>query len=182
MEPPAPAVHDPLSVIDRSTVPARLLPVLDRALASAARFRILVSGRAPGPVRDRLVALSPRVDAGVLAVYDTARRAADLDAVAATLDAERVTAAYKAVRQRPSADPDLVESHRQRFASVQRVLNARDDIDASLEVVEVRLEATVARVAEVLVVSADGLDDVERDLAEVSDELGALRDGLAEVL
>ncbi|WCO66438.1 hypothetical protein PO878_18225 [Iamia majanohamensis] len=177
---PPPAPPDPLSAVDRGAVPARLLPVVDRALSCAHRYRALVADRPPGPVRDRMAALGHHVDAGVLAVHETARRAARLDAVAGTLDVERATAAYKDARRR-DADPDLVEVHRQRFESVQRVLNARDDVDGRLEVLEARLEAAVARAAELSVGPGTDLGAVEADVGAVADELAALQAGLDEL-
>lgn len=176
--PPAPA--DPLAALDRAVVPHRLLGVVDRAVADAGRFRSLVAARPAGPVRDRLVAMSARVDAGAVAVHATAMRAAQLDAVATTLDPEAVIAAYKDVRRR-DADPELVELHRSRFESVQRVLNARDAIDGQLELLEARLSASVARAAELALAPSGDLDPVETDLGALTDELSALQAGLAEV-
>lgn len=75
--PPPPG--DPLAAIDRSQVPPHLQPVVDRAVQAAHRYRGLVAARPPGPVRDRLHALGPRVDAGVLAVIDAAARAGHVD-------------------------------------------------------------------------------------------------------
>lgn len=176
--PRAPA--DPLAVVDRSAVPVRLVTVVDGAVACAHRYRSLVGVRPDGPVRERIAGIGVRVDAGVLAVYETALRARRLDEVAVTLDPVAVTAAYKDARRR-DASPELVETHRARFESVQRILNARDEIDGRLELLEARLEATVARVAELALEPAADLDAVETDLTDVTDELTALRAGLDEL-
>lgn len=179
--PPEPAAPtDPLARVDRAAVPPRLMAVVDQALACAHRYRALTAARPPGPVRDRVEAMGASVDAGALAVYDTALRAAHLDQVAATLDPDAVTAAYKEARRR-DADAALVETHRARFESVQRILNARDEIDGPLELLEARLEATVARVAELALEPAADLDAVAVDLADVTDGLTALRSGLDEL-
>lgn len=173
----AAAPVDPVAVVDRSAVPSRLLRSVDAALGSAMRFRSLAAGRAEGPVRDRLVLTSSRVDAGALAVYATARQAAQLDAVASSLDPEAAIAAYKEARRR-DASPELIEVHRARFESVQRILNSRDELDGRLELLVARLDATVARAAEVALMSTPDLGAVDTDLADVTDELTALRAGL----
>lgn len=172
-----PTPVDPLAGVDRGVVPPRLLPTVDVALACAGRYRTLVATRPEGPVRDRIASIGARVDQGVVAVYDAARQAAHLDALAATLDAEAATAAYKDARRR-GAPPELVETHRARFESVQRILNTRDELDGRLELLVARLEAAVARVAELTVVATADAEGAEHDLADVTDELTALRAGL----
>lgn len=178
-DPPAPP-PDPLGVVDRRGVPPRLLPVVDRAVACAHHYRRLVAERPAGPVQDRMAALGGVVEAGVLAVYEVTQRAARLDATAATLDVEGATAALKDARRR-GADPELVAVHRERFESVQRVLNARDEVDGRLEVLEARLEAAVARAAELATSTADGSAAAEVDLRGLNDELTALKAGLDEL-
>lgn len=180
---PTPTVADPLHAIDRAAVPRRLLPVVDRAVECAQRFRGLAWARPPGPIQDRMFAIAHRVDAVAVAVYATALRAAQLDGVAATLDPDGVTARYKEVRRRDDADPDLLASHRARFESVQRILNARDAIDDELEVLEARLEAAVARGAELLVIDPTGVDQsrTEADLTAIDDELSTMTAALDEL-
>jgi hypothetical protein len=68
--------------------------------------------------------------------------------------------------------------HRARFESVQRILNARDELDGRLELLQVRLEAVVARAAELALSLTGGVDAVEADLQDVTDELAGLRAGL----
>lgn len=177
-EPAPPSVADPLAALDRAAVPPRLLATVDAAVASAHRYRSLVAGRPEGPVRDRVAALAPRVDAGAVAVYEAALHARHLDDVAATLDPDAVTAAYKEVRRRADADPALVEAARARFESVQRILNARDELGGRLELLQARLGAAVARAAELALLPEGGADAVEADLRGVTDELTALRQGL----
>lgn len=174
---PDPAPVDPLAGLDRSLVPPRLLPAVDAAIAAAHRYRHLVAQRPEGPVRARMIELGTQVEAGVAAVHATAVHAAQLDAVAATLDVEAATAEYKAAR-RDGAPPELVEARKARFESIQRVLNARDDIDERLALIEARLEAAVARAAELALSGAAALDAAEADLASVTDELAGLRAAL----
>jgi hypothetical protein len=179
-EQPATAA-DPLDAIDRAAVPRHLLSVVDRAVASAHQMRNLAWSRAEGPVQARLFGVARRVDAVVVSVYETALRAAHLDSVAATLDPEGVTARYKEVKRRPDADPELVASLRARFESVQRILNARDSIDGDLQLLEARLEAAVARGAELLLDPTGEVDTHDAELTAVDDELTSLRAALDEV-
>lgn len=180
---PTPVVVDPLQAIDRRAVPPRLLRVVDRGVACALRFRELAWSRPPGPIQDRMFAVAHRVDAVAVAVHRTALRAAQLDGAAATLDAERVTARYKELRRRGDADPELLASHKARFQSVQRILNARDAIDGELEVLEARLEAAVARGTELLLVDPRGVDQAttDADLTAIDDELATMTAALDEL-
>jgi hypothetical protein len=70
-----------------------------------------------------------------------------------------------------------VEALRARFASVQRILNAVDDAEQHLRLLDARLGAAVARGAEVAL-TARGEDDLGHELDAVVTELGALRDSL----
>ena len=87
-----------------------------------------------GPSRDRL-ALQTQVDSAVLAAWDTARRAGDIERTLATLDPDRVTAEYKQAR-RTSGDDELEAALAQRFAPVQRLLNTLDDTDERLRLLD----------------------------------------------
>jgi hypothetical protein len=147
------------------------------ALAARRRYRELVSGLRPGPVRDRLEALGTRVDAGVTAIWETVHRAGELERVLATLDPDRVTAEFKQAR-RSGASPEILEAHEARFRSVQRLLNSLDEVAERLRLIDVRLGGAVARAAEVALASGAGAEQLDADLAAVVDDLGALRAGL----
>lgn len=175
-KPKAPA--DPLGQVDPATLPPRWSAVVGDALGARRRWHDLVAGIRPGPVRDRLTELSDRVDAGVLAVWDTVVRAVEAGRIAEALDADRVTQEYKQAKRDPSADPALVEALSARFASVQRVLNTIDDTEARLRLVEARLGAAVARAAEVALAAGNGTDALGAELDAVVTELGSLRDSL----
>ena len=171
---------DPLAHIDPAAAPRRFAGAVSEALAARRRFVELLDGLRPGPVRDRLAALAPRIDAGVTAVWDAAQRAGEMERVLATLDPERVTDEYKQAR-RSGADPTVVAAHEARFSSVQRLLNTIDDIDDRVRLLDVRLDGAVARAAEVALASGAGADELDAELADVVDELGALRSALDEV-
>jgi hypothetical protein len=152
------------------------------ALEARRRYRELLDGLRPGPVRDRLEQTRERLDAGVLAVWDTAVRATDIERTLATLDPERVTAQYKRAK-RAGDEPDVEAALGQRFVSVQRLLNTLDDTDDRLRLLDARLGAAVAHAAEVAldVAGASAADALDAELAGVVDDLAALRSALDEL-
>lgn len=174
------APADPLAAVDPAAAPARFAVVVGDAIAARRRFAEVIGGLRPGPVQERLAVLGAQVDAGVLAVWDTVQRAGEIERVSSGLDAERATEDYKRAKRDPNADPALVDALRERFGSVQRLLNAVDDVDDRLRLLDARLGAAVARAAEVALVASDAsaADAVGTELAGVVDELGALRDSL----
>lgn len=144
------------------------------------RYQELLDGLRPGPVRDRLNGLLPSLEAGVSAIWDTVQRAAELERILLTLDPDRVTYEYKQAK-RSDVDDHVLAALQERFASVQRLLNALDGINERLGLLEARLGGLVARAAEVALASGHGADELDKDLAAVVVDLGALRDGLHEV-
>jgi hypothetical protein len=171
---------DPLAHVDPAAAPPRFAAVVADACDSRRRYRELAASLRPGPVRDQLVAVGERIDAGVAAVWDTVQRAGQLDRTLATLDPDRVTAEYKRAR-RAGADPALVSALAQRFASVQRLLNTLEDTDERLRLLDVRLDAAVARAAEVALGGGAGAADVGADLDSLLQELASLRSALDEL-
>jgi hypothetical protein len=168
---------DRLAHVDPALLPPRWVEPVAEALEARAGWAEVVTGLQPGPVRDRLAELAERLDDGVLAVWDTVVRAVEAERVASGLDVEEVTEEYKRAKRDPHTDPALVEALRARFTAVQRILNAVDDAEAHLRLLDARLGAAVARGAEVAL-TARGDDDLGRELDAVVTELGALRDSL----
>ena len=152
------------------------------ALGARRRYAEVLAGVRAGPVRDQLVASGARLDAGVVAVWEIAQRATQIERTLAALDPERVADEYKAAR-RSAADPQLEAALAQRFASVQRLLNALDDTDDRLRLLDARLGAAVAGAAEVaLGVSGEaGIDVLGAELDGAVGELAALRSALDEL-
>ena len=173
---PAP---DPLGHVDPAAVSPRFAGYVADALGARRRFAGLLAGVREGPVRDRLVEAGARLDAGVLAVWETARRAGEIEHTLDALDPERVAGDYKAAR-RTEGDDELEAVLAQRFASVQRLLNALDDTDERLRLLDARLGATVAGAAEVALGTA-GADALDTDLDGVVGELESLRAALHEL-
>jgi hypothetical protein len=173
---------DPFARVDPRAASPRFASAVAEALESGRRYRELLDGLRAGPVRDRLERTRERFDAGVLAVWDTAMRATDIERTLATLDPERVTAEYKRAK-RSGDEPDVEAALGQRFLSVQRLLNTLDDTDDRLRLLDARLGAAVAQAAEVALDVAGGsaADALDAELAGVVDDLAALRSALDEL-
>jgi hypothetical protein len=170
---------DPLAHVDPGAVSARFAGAVADALDARRRFAGLLAGVREGPVRDRLAAAGERLDAGVLAVWDTARRATDVERTLATLDPARVADDYKRAK-RVEGDDELEAVLAQRFASVQRLLNALDDTEDRLRLLDARLGAAVAGAAEVALGTAGG-DALGAEMDGVVAELESLRAALHEL-
>jgi hypothetical protein len=170
---------DPLAHVDPGAVSARFAGAVADALDARRRFAGLLAGVREGPVRDRLAAAGERLDAGVLAVWDTARRATDVEHTLATLDPDRVADDYKRAK-RVEGDDELEAVLAQRFASVQRLLNALDDTEDRLRLLDARLGAAVAGAAEVALGTAGG-DALGAEMDGVVAELESLRAALHEL-
>jgi len=172
------APPDALDAVDPGLVPPAYRGPVTDALAARRQFAELAASVRSGPLQERLQELSPRVDAGVLAVWGTARHAVELERVLATLDPERVTDDLKRARRDGTA-PDVVEPLAARFASVQRLLNALDEVRGQLPVLEARLGTAVARTAELTLTSSVAsaraeLDAMAGELDALTTELSAL--------
>lgn len=78
--------EDPLAEVSPSSVSPRFRGAVAAALDARRRYADLVAGMRDGPSRGRLTALHAQVDSAVLAAWDTARRAGDIERTLATLD------------------------------------------------------------------------------------------------
>jgi hypothetical protein len=173
---------DPLAQVDPAATSARFSAVVAEALDARRRYGELLAGLRPGPVRDQLAGTAKRLDAGVLAVWDTACRATEIERTLSALDPERVTGEYKRAR-RAGGDTELESALGQRFASVQRLLNTLDDTDDRLRLLDARMGAVVAQAAEIALGAGGsaGVSALDAELDGVVDELGALRAALGEL-
>lgn len=173
------APTSPLAHVVPDQLPPRWAAVVVDALGARRRWDDILAGVRPGPVRERLSELTAQVDEGVLAVWETAVRAVEAGRIVDALDAETVTRDYKRAKADPASDPALVEALSARFTSVQRVLNAIDDAEQQLRLLDARLGAAVAHAAELaLSSSGEGSDSLDAELAGVVIELGAIRQSL----
>lgn len=171
-----------------ATLPVRWAPPVQQALEARERYRQLVGTLRPGPLRDRVAVLGARVDAGVLATWETACRATELESVLAAIDVADATADHKAAKREldqartaGAVPPGLEEraaALAERHASANRLQNVLDDCGIQLGIVEARLEAAVARIAELALRPEASSEALSADLDQVVDELGALRRAL----
>lgn len=143
------AAPDPVAAeVDPAAVPvAYRAPVTD-ALNARVQFRALVDAGADGPMRSRLEEMSARIDAGVMAVWQTVRQAVRLEGVVAALDPDRVAGAMKQAKRDEASgvlDPGASDAVAARFASTQRLLNDLDDLRERLPLLEARLGTAMAR-------------------------------------
>jgi hypothetical protein len=166
--PPPPP--DPLAAVDPQALPPAYRAPVVEARRTRTQFVELVARLDDGPLRTRLDELGRRVDAGVLAIWRTASQAAAIESVAATLDPERVTAELKQAR-RSGADQAVIDALQARFASTQRLLNARDELGDKLPVLQARLGTAVARAAELTILSPAVVDG---ELVRLEGEVDAL--------
>lgn len=177
------APADPLAAVDVSTLPASLRAPVANARRARDQFAALAASMPDGPLKERVVAMTPKVDAGVEAVWRTAANAAALEAQVGLLDPEKATADLKKAR-RDGAAGDVVEAMAQRFASMQRMLNAVDEMRERMPALEARLEAAVARTAELALTAPSAVSEIgvlEGELDSVRTELDALGQAVSEL-
>jgi hypothetical protein len=160
-------------------------------LAARERLERLVTTVPPGPVRDRLAALVPQLDAGISALAGAATHAAALTAALPADLVDRHAAELKAARralaaaQEAGRAPTDLEAEvallASRHAAAQRVRNHLEDLPDRARLLVLRIEAAVAHAAAVALTDNPVLEDVEAGIREVTEELAALRAGLDEL-
>lgn len=176
-------------LVDPLAVPEVHRPAVEDSLRARAQFHSLLATTVPGPMQDRLHELAPKIDAGVLAVWEAVQQAMRLEQVLVTLDPDRVTDDLKRAKraeQAGQADGGTVEALSARFASTQRLLNSHDELRQRIPVLEARLGTAVARAAELTLTSATApatgdLDQLGGELDQLVLELEALQAGAASV-
>jgi hypothetical protein len=175
---------------DKETHPAPAFDTLaprwrrpvDQAIRARDRFAVIARGTAEGPTRERLETLAARLDAGVEAATEIARRA---DATERTVDAldpgevgDRLKSARRRVAQSSEADPSRsrlqadVDALAEQFASLNRLQNRLDEASDQLDALELRMETAVARAAELALAPGEFVDP---GIGTVVDELTALQ-------
>ena len=185
-----PRPQDPLAQLDLTALEPRWRAAVEEALASRVRFRSLVEQSPGGPLRDRLEELAGRVDVGVHAAVDTAFRAQTAAQTLRGMDLEHVTSQLKDARRRlvrateagagtaaVQAEVDLLlEQH----SALNDLANGVDEAGERLRMLDLRLDASVARAAQ-MVLRPDALQQlglVDQELRALVEELGALQSGL----
>ncbi len=195
---------DPLAAVRPETAPPHLRSLVEDALAARRRWTATADRFASGPLQARVRELGSQVDAGVLAVWEAVVRLGELQEVTASIDAgedlnmfdpnivkgellpqqgmaidaDRITADYKAAMRDPSADPGLVAALEAKHRSAHRLLNAVEDAAHQLRLLDVRLDAAVLAATELLLT---GRDEPTTELASVVEELGLLQRSLVQL-
>ena len=167
---------DPLVAVDPRLLDEPWRRSVEEALAARARFAEMLRTMPKGPLRERVAEIGQRVDAGVLASWETAQRGSQGAKMLTTLDPEGVTARLKeAKRRNPDGGPE-VEALAAQHDAVNRLWDGVDDAGERLRLLDVRLGAAVARVAALAIAArAPGdLDPADAELRAVVDELSAL--------
>ena len=149
--------------------------MVEEAVGARSRFRALAEGAAAGPMADRLAVLAASIDQGVLATYRTASRAQAAEDALIEMNPEAVNDQLKAARRR-GADPE-VELLAAQHSSVNRLMNSVDDAEKQLRMLDLRLDAAVARAAELVLRPSDNAL-VEREIDALVTELDALRQAM----
>ena len=154
------------------------------ALQAQARFREAVSETRRGPLRDRMLEISDKIDTGVAEAWRVARQGQSLVAARKRIDTVEAQQELAAVQGRNDpASEKTAESLRAQLASADRMAATIEDARARLRLTNARLDEAVARAAELSVAAHDvsqlqGLGD---DVDALVTDLEALRLGLEEV-
>jgi hypothetical protein len=167
----------PVDPVQLDTLEPRWRSAVEETLASRARLHDLVAQAGTGPLRDRLASLTERLDAGVVAAWQTASRAQATSRTVTSMDLDRVTAQLKDARRRGAgAEAELLaEQH----AALNQLSNAVDDAAERLRLLDLRLDTAVARAAQLVLRpdAVEALAAVDQELGAVVEEIDALRAG-----
>ena len=152
------------------------------ALEAQRRYQDVVNSARPGPLRDRLMDIGRRLEDGVDACWQTARRGQQLVEARGHLDVSQAAAQLQDVERRtgPAAER-TAQALRAQLASAQRLDATINDAYTRLQVLDARLDETVARAVE-LSVSADdsAIADFGADVEGIVTDMEALRLALEE--
>jgi hypothetical protein len=179
--------------IDLSTFDARWRAPIEEVVASQQRFRAMLEECEAGPTEERMRSLAERIDNGVLVSITIATRAQTAARTVREMDLDTVQQRLKSARRRvvdarergddPASSEHEVEILMQQHAALNDLRNMVDDAAERLRLLDLRLDAAVARAAQLLLrpAAVGAAEAVEVELSSVLDELDALRAGFAAV-
>lgn len=126
------------------------------ALDAQRRYRRAVESVATGPLRDRLVEIGDRIDAGVQECWRVARRGDALVSALGNLDApsarRELHDAEQALKTSPGNDQEAtVSALRAQVESADRLEQVARDAQSRLRLLDARLDEAVARAVELSV-------------------------------
>jgi hypothetical protein len=154
------------------------------SLAAQERFRRTVEGTAPGPLHDRLSAISDRLEQGVADVWKVATRGHDIDRGLATLDVQEATDELARLDLGPTGSHTEAtrESLRAQLATAERMQQVSTAAQDRLRLLDARLDELVARAVELSVSgSASAVSGLGDDVDSLVSEMESLRQALEEV-
>ena len=172
---------DPMSISD----PWR--GFVREALDAQRRYRRAVSSANPGPLRERLVEIGQRIDAGVGEVWRVARRGDALVDAIANLDSpsahHELEAAQQAAKASPGPSADAtVAALQSQVDSADRLAAVATDAKDRLRLLDARLDEAVARAIELSIQAEDvgELGGLGGDVEALVGEMESLRVALEE--
>jgi len=146
------------------------------ALSSHSRFDRTLRNIDKGPLRDRMAEIGERVEHGVEECWEVARKGQQLT------DARRSIGIASARRSASDSTghPDLIAAAKSEIAAHQRLTQREDELKTSLEILDARLDESVARASEMAtrVTDVDDLSGITNAIDGVVGDLETLRIGL----
>jgi hypothetical protein len=164
--------------IDPFTVQEPWRQFVQGAQGAAIKLEQTVDAAGDGPVRDRMQAVSEKVQHGLDETWQIARRGHEIDEAVHRLDPTALRSKLDTLRQRDDADAAIASVESQ-LASVDRLKEQSTRTSNRLRLAQTRLDELVARAAEVSIGAGD-TDAYEHDVEDLVVELEGLRLALEE--
>jgi hypothetical protein len=172
---------DPMSIAD----PWR--GFVREALDAQRRYRKAVSSANPGPLRDRLVEIGERIDAGVGECWRVARRGDALVDAIGNLDVMEARNELETAKRAAKANPgdsqeETVKALQAQVDSADRLIEVARGAQDKLRLLDARLDEAVARAVELSIRAEDvgELGGLGGDVDTLVDEMESLRVSLDE--
>ncbi len=175
--------------IDPFTLPEPWRSSVVEALKAQVRYQSAVAAADAGPIRTRLEAIGERIDDGIHEAWRIARRGAQLvvaregiDADAARRELARVEADADATWAAGSNIERTAQALRSQIETAERLDTVLSDVRSQLQLLDARLDESVARAIElsVRVGDVDDLVGIDADVDGLVHEMEALRLALEE--
>jgi hypothetical protein len=146
---------DPMTIAD----PWRTF--VREALDAQRRYRNAVRSATEGPMRDRLIEIGERIDAGVQECWRVASRGNQLNDAIANLDVPQARADLEAAKKASKDDKNdaTVQSLQGQVDSAERIIDVANDAQQKLKLLDARLDEAVARAVE-LSIQADDVGEL----------------------
>ena len=127
------------------------------ALDAQRRYRKAVSAANPGPLRDKLIEIGQRIDAGVGECWRIARRADALVDAIGNLDVAGARKDLEAAKQdaRTKTQQGTVEALQAQVDTADRLIDVAQDAQDRIKLLNARLDEAVARAVELSIKAED---------------------------